>query len=217
MQRFIKASTNEGDVVLDPFCGCGTTIAGAADTNRRWVGVDIAPFAIKLVRDRRVRPSGHDATIRGIPTDVEGARMLLERNPFDFEAWIVTAIPGMAPNERETGDRGIDGRGAMMPAPQGEHSRLVLAQVKGGGYSASGMRDFQRVIAREEAAAGPSVSIPRSSRSAPADRAPSRRSNRRSSRRVSASGPPRNDGSRRTTGTRPSASSRPPSRRRPGR
>ena len=148
LRRFITASTNEGDIVLDPFCGCGTTVAAAAETNRRWVGVDIAPFAIKLVRDRRVRPSGHDATIRGIPTDVEGARMLLERNPFDFEAWIVTAIPGMAPNERKVGDRGIDGRGAMMHAPQGEHSRLVLAQVKGGGYSASAMRDFQRVIAR---------------------------------------------------------------------
>ena len=161
LHRFITASTHEGDVVLDPFCGCGTTIAAAAATNRRWVGVDISPFAVKLVRDRRVRPTGQDATIQGIPTDLDGARMLLERSPFDFEAWAVTSIHGMAPNERQVGDRGIDGRGAMMHAPTGEDSRLVLAQVKGGGYAASAMRDFKHVLTREKAAAGVYVTLDR--------------------------------------------------------
>ena len=79
--------------------------------------------------------------------------MLLERKPLDFEAWIVTAIPGLAPNERRTGDRGIDRRGAMMHPLTASKSRLIAAQVKGGGYSASAMRDFKHVIAREDAAA----------------------------------------------------------------
>ena len=97
---------------------------------------------------------GRDAEIAGIPTDMEGAQMLLDRSPLDFEAWAVTSVPGLAPNERQVGDRGIDGRGAMMHQPAGESSRLVVAQVKGGGYTASSMRDFQRVIDREQAAAG---------------------------------------------------------------
>ena len=154
LSRLIKASSNPDDVVLDPFCGCGTTVAAAELTRRRWVGIDISPFAVKLVRDRRLRPMGRDAEIAGIPTDMEGARMLLERSPLDFEAWAVTAVPGLAPNERRVGDRGIDGRGAMMRTPEGESTPLVLAQVKGGGYTATTMRDFQRVIDRESAAAG---------------------------------------------------------------
>ena len=89
-----------------------------------------------------------------LPTDMEGAEMLLARNALDFEAWAVTAVPGLAPNERRVGDRGIDGRGAMMHAPEDASSGLVVAQVKGGGYTASSMRDFQRVIEREKAAAG---------------------------------------------------------------
>ena len=74
---------------------------------------------MKLVRDRRLRPMGRDAEIAGIPTDMEGAQMLLDRSPLDFEAWAVTSIPGLAPNERRVGDRGIDGRGAMMGSSQG--------------------------------------------------------------------------------------------------
>ena len=85
--------------------------------------------------------------------------MLLKRSPLDFEAWAVTSIPGLAPNERRVGDRGIDGRGAMMHQPDAELSRLVVAQVKGGGYTASSMRDFQRVIEREKAAAGVYITL----------------------------------------------------------
>ena len=161
LDRIIRSSSNELDIVLDPFCGCGTTIAAADLAKRQWVGIDISPFAVKLVRDRRLRPMGRTAEIAGIPTDMEGARMLLERNAFDFEAWAVTAVPGLAPNERQVGDRGIDGRGAMMHVPDGTESRLVLAQVKGGGYTASSMRDFQRVIERENAAAGIYITLER--------------------------------------------------------
>ena len=63
---------------------------------------------------------GRDAEIAGIPTDMEGAQMLLDPSPLDFEAWAVTSIPGLAPNERRVSDRGIDGRGAMMHQPDAE-------------------------------------------------------------------------------------------------
>ena len=159
LRRIIEASSNPNDVVLDPFCGCGTTIAAADLADRKWVGIDISPFAVKLVRDRRLRPMGRDAEIAGIPTDMEGAQMLLDRSPFDFEAWAVTSVPGLAPNERQVGDRGIDGRGAMMNKPEGGSTAIVLAQVKGGGYNASSMRDFQHVIEREKAAAGVYITL----------------------------------------------------------
>ena len=161
LTRIIRASSNPGDVVLDPFCGCGTTIEAADREDRKWVGIDLSPFAVKLVRDRRLRPMGRHATIAGIPTDMEGAKMLLARNPLDFEAWAVASIPGLAPNERRTGDRGIDGRGAMMHVPEGEETRLVVAQVKGSGYAASAMRDFKHVMSREKAAAGVYVTLHR--------------------------------------------------------
>ena len=138
---------------------CSGQFAAAELAKRQWIGIDISPFAVKLVRDRRLRPMGRDAEIAGIPTDMEGAQMLLDRSPLDFEAWAVTSIPGLAPNERRVGDRGIDGRGAMMHQPDAALSRLVVAQVKGGGYTASSMRDFQRVIDRENAAAGVYITL----------------------------------------------------------
>ena len=161
LRHIIRASSSPGDVVLDPFCGCGTTIEAADREDRKWVGIDLSPFAVKLVRDRRLRPMGRHATIAGVPTDLEGAKMLLARNPLDFEAWAVASIPGLAPNERRTGDRGIDGRGAMMHVPEGEETRLVVAQVKGSGYAASAMRDFKHVVSREKAAAGVYITLHR--------------------------------------------------------
>ena len=156
LERIIRASSNRGDLVLDPFCGCGTTIDAARRLGRRWAGIDISPFATRLVRDTRLKDGS--IPILGIPTDMDGAVQLLNRNPFDFEAWIVSSVPGLAPNEKRTGDRGIDGRGrSMSPDPDGRN--LVVAQVKGGGYSATALRDFERVMDRERAMAGVFIAL----------------------------------------------------------
>ena len=158
LERIVKASSNEGDLVLDPFCGCGTTLAAANKLNRRWVGIDISPFAARLVRDVRLKDAS--IPIYGIPADMERARELLRRNAFDFEAWIVMSIEGLAANETQVGDGGIDGRGRMLVVPDDE-SGLVLAQVKGGGYTASALRDFEGTMAREKATAGIFVTLDR--------------------------------------------------------
>lgn len=150
LERIIKASTKEGDFVLDPFCGCGTTIASANKLGRKWAGIDISPLAIDLVKYRRLRDAS--VPVLGVPVDVESAAQMAKSTPFAFEKWAVTRIPGLAPNDRQTGDRGIDGRGRLHGAKK-EHG-LVLAQVKGGKFNLSHLRDFVGVMAREKATIG---------------------------------------------------------------
>lgn len=152
LERIIRASSNEGSVALEPFRGCGTTIDAARRLNRRWAGIDISSLAIDLIRDKRLR----DPTIavRGIPTDVASARKLARDKPFDFESWAVTRLPGFAPNMKRLGDGGVDGRGMLATRPDGWKSRLALAQVKGGKFSLSTLRDFIQVSDRGKAALG---------------------------------------------------------------
>ena len=112
LEKIIQASSREGDLVLDPFCGCGTTIAASIKHSRQWIGIDISAFAIDLICRRRFK----DTTIpvRGIPADLESARKLAQEKPFDFETWGVSRLPGIAPNEVQVGDGGIDGRGQYL-------------------------------------------------------------------------------------------------------
>ncbi len=109
LKRIIASSSNKGDVVLDPFCGCGTSVAVANAIGRRWCGIDISAFSVELIRFRL-----HDVRdkikVNGIPRDMAAARMLAEK-PFEFEKWAVMQIPGLLPNTKQTGDGGVDGRG----------------------------------------------------------------------------------------------------------
>ena len=152
LERVIQMSSNEGDVVLDPFCGCGTTVAAADNLNRRWMGIDISPFAIELIRTRRFQ--GSDVNVSGVPFDMEAARLMAEDRPFDFEKWVVTRVPGLVPNAKQVGDRGIDGRGLTLDRSSDTGRDEVLAQVKGGRFSLSQLRDFLHVVEREGAALG---------------------------------------------------------------
>ena len=156
LERIIAASSREGDIVLDPFCGCGTTVAAAHNLGRRWLGIDISPFAIKLIVKRRF--PGMRIDTLGFPVDMEGAVELARANPFDFEKWAVDCISGMVPNSRQRGDGGIDGRGTLILKPEA-HSDLVLAQVKGGSYSIGHLRDFLHTLEREQAALGVFITL----------------------------------------------------------
>ena len=105
-----------------------------------------------LVKDRRLK----DPTIPtlGIPADLLGARKLATEQPFAFESWAVTRLPGFAPNTKQRGDGGIDGRATLATKPDDAETRLALAQVKGGKFNVSYLRDFRYVIDHEKAALG---------------------------------------------------------------
>ena len=166
LERIINASSKPGDLVLDPFCGCGTTVVAANSLDRRWVGIDISATAIDIIQDLRLKPLGIEAETDGIPQGLAGARKLATERPFDFEAWAVTRVPGLAPNEQKRGDRGIDGRGTLLVRPDDHESKLVLAQVKGSrSFQLGQFRDFLHVVEREPAACGVFITLDRVSSS----------------------------------------------------
>lgn len=132
LERILTASSNPGDVVLDPFCGCGTTIDAAQGLSRQWIGIDITFIAVDLIEKRlQDRYPGIAGTYEtfGIPRDMAGARALFKRSPFDFERWAVTRIDAR-PNEKQVGDKGVDGV-ARFYVDKKTRGR-VLVSVKGG-------------------------------------------------------------------------------------
>jgi DNA methylase/Restriction endonuclease len=134
LERIIAASSNPGDLVLDPFCGCGTAVDAAQRLGRRWVGIDVTYLAIDLI-DKRLRHSHGESIaetyeILGIPRNPESARALFHRNAFEFERWAVSMVDGQ-PNEKQVGDKGIDGVIRYPVDAKGTTGR-VLVSVKGG-------------------------------------------------------------------------------------
>ena len=152
LERIITASSDPGDLVLDPFCGCGTTVVAADNLDRDWVGIDISPFAVDLMKTRL--GEGRVIPLHGMPADFASAVQLSTADAFEFEKWAVTRIEGMVPNQKQRGDGGIDGRGNLVIRPDNFDSDVVLAQVKGGKPSRGQLRDFLHVVDREGAAMG---------------------------------------------------------------
>lgn len=156
LERIVEASSNPGDVVLDPFCGCGTTIDAAQKLGRRWMGIDITTIAIDLI-DARLRhtygePIRETYDILGIPRDLTGARALFDRSPFEFERWCVMLVDGQ-PNEKQVGDRGIDGV-IRIPIDAKGKSERILVSVKGGTTGPAHVRDLVGTVQSERAAMG---------------------------------------------------------------
>ncbi len=157
LERIITASSNPGDLVLDPFCGCGTTVDAAQKLGRRWIGIDVTYLAIDLI-DKRLRHTyGDDIaktyTLHGIPHDLDGARALFAANPFDFERWAVSLVDG-EPNTKQVGDKGIDGR-IRFPTDNKGGVGLALVSVKGGATVNPGMvRDLVGTVEQQGADMG---------------------------------------------------------------
>jgi site-specific DNA-methyltransferase (adenine-specific) len=158
LERVILSSSNQDQLVLDPFCGCGTAVHAAQKLGRRWIGIDITHLAIGLIEFRLKDAFGITPTVIGAPEDEAGAHNLWERDPFQFEAWAVTRLLGIRPNERKTGDRGIDGVGRFYTgrgADGREHYGRIYVSVKGGQNLGPAMvRDFRGVMEREKADIG---------------------------------------------------------------
>ena len=145
LERIINASSNPGDTVLDPFCGCGTAIQAAQATNREWIGIDITHLAIGLV-ESRLAEVGVTPRIVGAPQDLGAAQDLARRDPFQFESWAVTRLDGFRPNRIQRGDGGVDGR-MHFPKPNGAGRRksetgIAIAQVKSGHWNVQDVREL---------------------------------------------------------------------------
>ena len=130
LERIIRASSNEGDLVLDPFCGCGTAVEAAHSLGRRWLGIDVEPLAVDLMARRLRDRCGVDPQIRGIPYNFEQAQRLAANAPYEFERWAIRLIPGAQPNFKQSGDGGLDGRAVV--ASEARPQPLFGFQVKGG-------------------------------------------------------------------------------------
>ena len=143
LERIIKASSNAGDVVLDPFCGCGTTIHAAQNLGRRWIGIDVCVNACKVI-EKRLRESfdGIWSTIEyiGMPKTLPDAHELADVDKFRFERWAAALVDGMEPNARQRGDKGIDGRDRLA-IRKGTFVDMV-SQVKGGHTGPSDVQAF---------------------------------------------------------------------------
>lgn len=135
MERIITASSNPGDVVLDPFCGCATTLEAAHRLGRRWIGIDIAIHAIKRVARIRLNErcglvEGRDYIVEGVPRDLEGAQDLWRRDKYHFQKWAVEQVDGFV-TTRQTADGGIDGR-LYFAVPDAPDLQSMVLEVKGG-------------------------------------------------------------------------------------
>ena len=150
LKRIIQASSNEGDVVFDPFCGCGTAVYAAHLLGRKWIGCDIAILSVRLVRDVLWKRYGltedKDYEISGIPLSVEGAEDLFDRDPRQFQHWAVELAGGFS-STKTTGDKGIDGR-IHFETEKGKLKNMVLS-VKGGKLSPAYVRELRGTLERE--------------------------------------------------------------------
>ncbi len=156
LERVIATSSNEGDVVLDPFCGCGTTIDAAQKLGRKWIGIDVTYLAVDLI-SKRLRHTYGDAMtttykVHGIPHDLDGAQALFDANPFDFERWAVSLVDGQ-PNQKQVGDKGIDGV-IRFPLSATETGRVIIS-VKGGKHVNPAMvQELAGALQQHQAAMG---------------------------------------------------------------
>lgn len=153
LERIISASSNPGDIVLDPFCGCGTAVHAAQKLGRQWVGIDITHLAIGLIRrrmDDAFPELAGKINVVGEPVDLTGAAELAARDPYQFQWWSLDrlgALPAGDGGRKKGMDRGIDG---IIPFVEGAtERRRVIISVKAGNLSPSFVRDLKGVLERE--------------------------------------------------------------------
>jgi len=168
LERIVQASSNPGDVVLDPFAGCGTAIAAAHSLGRRWIGIDITHLSVSLLKYRladmfQLVP-GQDYAVIGEPVSVDGARQLAQDDPYQFQFWalsLVQARPLGGQEGSRTGkrgkDRGVDG--VITFLDRGSDAARVIVQVKSGAVKSGDVRDLVGTVNREQAAIGVFITL----------------------------------------------------------
>jgi site-specific DNA-methyltransferase (adenine-specific) len=162
LERIISASSNPGDVVLDPFCGCGTTVHAAEKLGRRWIGIDVTHLAIALIQRRLRDAFGADLkpfTLHGVPRDVAGARALAEHDKHQFELWAVSLIPNAQPwkGGKKGADQGRDG--VLYVEGPGRKTETCIIEVKGGAIGDAQIRSLIGAMERTKAPMGLFVTL----------------------------------------------------------
>ncbi|MEL6878038.1 MAG: DNA methyltransferase [Pseudomonadota bacterium] len=154
LERIIAASSNEGDIVLDPFCGCGTAVHAAEKLGRQWLGIDVTHLAVGLIEKRMQQAFPAIAfEVKGRPQSLASAQDLAERDKHQFELWalsVVDAVPWKG--GRKGADGGIDG--IIWFKPDGKKTEKAIVEVKGGGTGVKDIGRLAQVIQRENAPLG---------------------------------------------------------------
>ena len=161
LERIIEASSNKGDVVLDPFCGCGTAVHAAQRLGREWIGIDITHLAVALIRNRLDTAfPGIVYAVQGEPADIEGGRALAKADPYQFQWWALHLI-GARPTGDSPGrvgkkgkDRGIDGVIRFQDDTKADKSQRLIVSVKAGHVNPGMVRDLAGTLEAEKAPIG---------------------------------------------------------------
>jgi DNA modification methylase len=154
LERIIAASSNEGDIVLDPFCGCGTAVHAAQKFGRQWIGIDVTHLAIHLI-EKRLNDAfpGIQYEVHGTPRDLASARDLAARDKHQFELWALAQVDAVPwKGGRKGADTGIDG--IIYFKPDGKRTEKAIVEVKGGGTGVKDIGRLAQVMEREKAPLG---------------------------------------------------------------
>ena len=162
LERIIKASSNEGDIILDPFCGCGTTITVAEKLNRKWIGIDLTHLAITLMKHRLENTFEKELSpyeVIGDPKDLNGAKALAEHDRYQFEWWALGKVAARpAQDKRKGADSGIDGIIYFIDDTSGQAKKIVV-QVKSGHVTRSQIATLNNDREREKAEIGVFITL----------------------------------------------------------
>jgi site-specific DNA-methyltransferase (adenine-specific) len=167
LERIISASSNPGDVVMDPFCGCGTTVHAAQKLGRQWIGIDVTHLAISLI-ERRLKDAFPEIRfdVHGVPRDLASARDLAARDKHQFQWWAVSLVDAVPQGGSKKGaDRGIDGMRWVKTGPRpGDTERIIVSVKAGENVSVRDVRDLAGTVEREKALGGLLITLARPTR-----------------------------------------------------
>jgi site-specific DNA-methyltransferase (adenine-specific) len=152
LERIIQASSNEGDIVLDPFCGCGTAVHAAQKLGRRWIGIDVTYLAINLI-ERRMTDAfpGLTVEVEGAPKDLASAHDLAHRDKWQFQWWALTRLDAQPVAGKKKGaDKAIDGVIPFFAGPKEDYRRAIVSVKAGEHVGVAMVRDLKGVLEREK-------------------------------------------------------------------
>jgi DNA modification methylase len=161
LDRIIRASSNEGDTVLDPFCGCGTAIVAAEHLKRRWIGIDITHLATTLLKHRLLTAFGEQAVYQviGEPEALPDAANLAADDPYQFQWWALGLVRARPVEQKKGADQGIDGRIYFHDEGKSGKTKQIMLSVKSGHLTSGFVRDLRGVVEREQAQIGVLISL----------------------------------------------------------